>query len=75
MADLTAKTLAELNSEFAVLGNQLSVLVQSRREYELEINKRMNSVAAKVRLDLLSNSEKDALRAALGEPLQSRGSR
>lgn len=72
MADLSGKTLDELRTEFISLGNQLSVLSAQRNEYTAEIAKRVAAVSAKVRIDMLDKNEKDALRMALGEPLQSK---
>ena len=67
MADLSKKTMVELRAEFVVLGNQLSVIAESRREYDEEIRARVAKAAARVRLQDLTRKEKEALKTAIEE--------
>lgn len=72
--NLGGKTLDELRAEFVADGNALSVLAEKRREYAVEIKRRVEAAGAKAKISLMDQNEKDALMAALkGEdPLQSK---
>lgn len=72
MADLSVMTLDELRSGFVDLGNQLSVIAESRREYWDEISKRITSANATLNAASLSQNERDALLVVLtgGDPMQ-----
>ena len=76
MADLSKKTLDELRKEFVEMGNQLSVLAESRREIEIEITGRIKRAAANARVDIMDPQEKEALLVILkGEDPLSKPSR
>ena len=65
MADLGKKTLDELQTEFVELGDQLSVLVETRRAYADEIANRVAAAAVKARISGMNGEELGALRIAI----------
>lgn len=68
MQDLGKMSLVELRAEFVRQGNDLSVLAESRRLINAEINDRISKAASKAKLNEMDEKEKEALKEALNQP-------
>lgn len=60
-----SKTIDDLQTEFVLLGNQLSKIDMKRKDIFALIEKRKNTVVAQNKINKLSVAEKDALREYL----------
>ena len=65
--NLDTATLAELQAEFARLGNELSKVDGMRRQILRRINARKTAAAANSKVGRMTAEERNALRAALGD--------
>jgi hypothetical protein len=68
MPDYTRMTLAQLQSEFIQLGQQLTTIQNNRMEIFSLIQQRQAEAKARIRISTLDSIEKDALRSVLSEP-------
>ena len=59
------KTLDELQAEFVLLGNELSIIDNKRKAIHVLMEKRKAKILAQTKIANLSTTEKDALRKAL----------
>lgn len=59
------KTLDELQAEFVLLGNELSIIDNKRKTIHVLMEKRKAKILAQTKIANLSTTEKDALRKAL----------
>lgn len=63
--ELGKMTLAQLQDQFVVLGDQLSVIAEDRRLIDIEIRTRLRKAVAQSHIDGMSADDLDALKSVL----------